>query len=885
MCVILWWFIAATLIGWLCFPLTARVFRKLPSRGYAFSRALGLLIWGIIYWQLTSWGILKNTLQSVILGILLLFSLYFGLKWGFTNIRHWLMDHWRMILGVEFVFLAAFFGFTLFRSTSPAIVGTEKPMELAFLNAILRSERFPPHDPWLSGYSISYYYFGYVLVAMLTRLTGVSSSVGFNMAQALWFGMAAASIYGLLIDLFAIWESKKSGVSYPIKKWMVRWALLAPVLLLLLGNAYGFLDVLHARGIFWQEKNGVSVSGFWGWMDLRGLDEPPLLPYQWEPQRSKGVTWWNASRVVRDTDYSGERVEIIDEFPNFSFILGDLHPHLLAMPFVLISIGLALDYFNTSKEAKSKLGKTTLPIQIERYLLASVIIGALGFLNTWDLPIYAALYAAVFLMKRIECEGWRFSHLVAFLAFGVGMALIGILFYLPFFLEFSSQAGGLLPSLIYFTKGIHFWVMFFPLLPPLGIYLFWVFKESGGKRSLLRAVLIVSGLLILLVLFNVAFSSVAIRLRSLGDLFMANQGAPQASLTQLFKTAGIRRLLSPGTWLTLCALLIMSLSVLLTINRKSDRKLNAALVFIVLLVLWGVLLVFLPEFVYLLDNSGKRTNTIFKFFYQNWILWSLTGAFGIGFFWRRATPDDSILSKLLLTCVIILTIFILVILGIAPLTGDPQSILPPFGAYLLDWLWLVWGSFVLMAGLFYVHQKQWGMLFRICVLICLGVGLVYPVGAFMTRVNHFSDPDSWTLDGSDYYCRHYPDLMAAVDWLWTVEPGVLVEAVGPDGGDFSTYGRVSMLTGLPAVLGWRFHEVQWRGGVDEIGSRQEDVALLYETLDWRTAHEIIDKYNIEYIYIGDLERTTYDLSEEKFSQNLPVVFQKGEHSIYHIERD
>ncbi len=884
---VLWWFTSATLIGWFSFPLTARLFSKLPSRGFAFSRALGILFWGILHWLCVSWGILKNDIlgQSVVLGSIFFLSLYFGFKWGLTNIRRWLGEHWRMVVSVELVFLTAFLCFAFFRSTSSAIVGTEKPMELAFLNAILRSDTFPPYDPWLSGHSISYYYLGYVLVALLTRLTGVTSGIGYNLAQALWFALVAAGAYGLLVDLFAYWESKASGLSNQVQQWMLRWAQIAPVLLLLLGNAYGFLDVLHARGVLWHEKSGLVESGFWQWMGLRGLDEPPSLPYQWESQRSDSVIWWNAARVLQDTDYAGDSIEIIDEFPNFSFILGDLHAHVLAMPFVLIAIGLALDYFHRSEAAQFKVWKHRLSIQPVRFLLVSGLMGALALLNTWDWPIYATLYAAVYLVKRINYAGWKWIRLVEFLGFGIGMALVGGVLFLPFFLNFSSQASGLLPSLVYFTRGVHFWVMFFPLLLPLGIYLMWVWMQSGGKQHLIKAVLIVLGILTLLVLFNLIFSNLAVHLDSLGELFMANQGAPQASLAQLFLAAGTRRFVSPGTWLTLCGGLILCLSIVLTIRNEERWRINPTHLFVLLLVIWGLVLALLPEFIYLLDNFGKRMNTIFKFYFQCWILWSLAGAFGIGILWRNAMSWRNFPAHLLLKAIVLLTILIFVTLGVAPSMGEPHSIQPQFGEYLLDWLWLILGTLLLAAGIFFMRHKKWIWLFKLSVMVCLGVGLVYPVTAVFARSNRFGNPDAWTLDGSQCYRRSYPDLLAAVDWLWTVKPGVLAEAVEQDGGDYSTYARVSMLSGLPTVLGWRHHEVQWRGGEEEIGSRQADIALLYETSDWQVACGIIDKYNIEYIYIGDLERVTYDLEEAKFQQNLNDAFQQGEVAIYRTEHD
>ena len=163
------------------------------------------------------------------------------------------------------------------------------------------------------------------------------------------------------------------------------------------------------------------------------------------------------------------------------------------------------------------------------------------------------------------------------------------------------------------------------------------------------------------------------------------------------------------------------------------------------------------------------------------------------------------------------------------------------------------------------------------------MGVVYPLQAISSRSGGFSTPDAWTLDGSEYYRKNYPELMAAVDRMWAVSPGVLAEAIAPDGGDYSIYGRVAMLTGMPAVLGWRFHEVQWRGGDTEIGPRQADVALLYETLDWRVAQGVIDKYNIKYIYMGDLEQETYDLQEEKFYQHLELIFQEGKVVVFQTE--
>src|SRR4030065_187474 len=107
------------------------------------------------------------------------------------EIARWARGHVRLLIAEEAVFTLSFAVWVLVRATNPEIVATEKPMELAFLNAILRSPHFPPQDPWLSGYAISYYYFGYVLLSLLTTWTGVSAGVAFKLGSALWFGTGA----------------------------------------------------------------------------------------------------------------------------------------------------------------------------------------------------------------------------------------------------------------------------------------------------------------------------------------------------------------------------------------------------------------------------------------------------------------------------------------------------------------------------------------------------------------------------------------------------------------------------------------------------------------------------------------------------------------------
>jgi uncharacterized membrane protein len=124
-----------------------------------------------------------------------------------------------------------------------------------------------------------------------------------------------------------------------------------------------------------------------------------------------------------------------------------------------------------------------------------------------------------------------------------------------------------------------------------------------------------------------------------------------------------------------------------------------------------------------------------------------------------------------------------------------------------------------------------------------------------------------------------PDTSAAVLWLEQAPPGVVAEATDP-ASSYRDYSRVSEYTGLPGVLGWVGHERQWRGGDTEMAGRQEDLARLYETRDWDEAKAIIEQYGIRYIIVGNIERSRYHVSEEKFTQNLAEGLRQGNLVIY-----
>ena len=175
----------------------------MPSAGRSACSSAAYLLW-----MGASLHILQNDAGGILFSLLVMtgVSLWLALRPGgsLAEMRAFLHDHWRLILGAELLFAVTFLAWAGLRAAAADKImplGGEKFMEMAFLNGILNSRQFPPLDPWLSGFAISYYYFGYVMAALLTRLSGALAGVAFDLYDALLFALTSLGAFGLVYDL------------------------------------------------------------------------------------------------------------------------------------------------------------------------------------------------------------------------------------------------------------------------------------------------------------------------------------------------------------------------------------------------------------------------------------------------------------------------------------------------------------------------------------------------------------------------------------------------------------------------------------------------------------------------------------------------------------
>ncbi|MBI5285201.1 MAG: hypothetical protein HY874_08925 [Chloroflexi bacterium] len=625
------WWLVLELVGLILLPLCLALFRRLPDRGYSLSKPFGLLFAGYVFWLLSSLVHLPNSNGGVGF-VLFLFALLSG-AFAYRerdDLIAWLRGHWQYIVGVEVLFLAVFGLAVYLRAQVGYAHMTEQPMDLMFVNAATSASHFPPKDPWLSGHTVAYYYFGYLLVAMTGRLAGVPTDVAYNIGIAMTAAMALVGAAGLTYNLVHMHES--AGGEKPRQHVLARFSWRPPVF----GLAGGLMLVVmgNLAWVFWTASAyGLGGDRFYNWVDIMGLG-PNAQRHLWYP--SAFNAFFNASRIYPMSAADGNRV--ITEFPMFSFVLGDLHPHVMALPFVLLAVGAALSLYRSPEPLD-----ITFWLQRPLALVASaIVIGGLAFLNTWDIATLAFIViAAAFVSNYMRVRALTADLFVQIASFAAPLLLLAVLAYLPFLLSIAgnSQADGIgavvsnkditVPG----TRPFHaflFWGPLFVVVIPFVVARLLAARERISRQVVAIAaapgILIVAGW-VLLFLFEKASGS-----KHLGN------GAGGLATQISDRGSG---------WLTDAFLIAMLAAALLALwlelTARDDRPERESIVFTLLLVATGLLLILGTEFYYVGDVFNSRMNTVFKLYYQAWTALAIAGGFAVHYLcsrWRQTFSNE-----------------------------------------------------------------------------------------------------------------------------------------------------------------------------------------------------------------------------------------------------
>ena len=774
--------LAAAPFAWLAFP-------NLHSRGIAFARPLGLITVGTAVWLLSLTGLIPAVgvvwwLATFAMGVAGWAYLLYAKR---GEVVRFAKDSWRGLLVAESAFLVFFVVTAVLKANDPDITGTEKPMDLMMLNAVVSDNFAPPQDLWLSGFDIAYYYFGYWMFGGVSQMGEIAPSIAYNLSLALIAGMSAAAIVSLVSDF--VRRDRGSFGAGALS------GIVAVSALLIMSNLNGLWEMLAVFGI--------GSSGFYEWLSIEGVDTGEA-GNGWRP--TGFWWWWASSRVINSFGTYGEQLDFtIQEFPFFSFLLGDLHPHVMSIPFLLMAVGMVANLLWT----KILIGWSWLLNNKSTASAIVLIVGTAGFINTWDIVIVVPLLGVALLMKVYRENRSQFVRAVpqSILPYLALWALAAALFSNFYFITLQSQVG--FPPIAptrHGTRLVHILTVWLPLLMLVAPFVY-VYVSQGLQRAMKPAG--TSGWAKPPVHLWLAPSAVC------SFLYVAWFVShlvfnPNASWFHIAERVPVSLPLALGV-VCICG------TLLLRARRGASDAAQVCLVLVTLALFW----ILFAEHFYALDFFGTRMNTVFKLYYQVWILLAIVAGYGI-FRWARVH------SKLT---------------GIGLATSRAVAML---------------------------------------VAVIFAASMYYAIAASDTKVSESSTPA--TIDGLVFMEARSRDTLSAIRWIDANldETDVLVESVG---GSYSEHGRFSGFTGVPAVLGWSGHERQWRGGNEGWVEREGDVERIYMSGDLSEVRRLLDRYGVTHVVVGVLEREKYtEIDASKFDMLGSIAYSNATVDIYKIRR-
>ncbi len=537
------WYLALTLIAAALLPFVAWLGNRLGPARYGLLRPLSLVALTAMVWWSAAVANLPFTRWSLVAALVLAAAAGWGL-WARRGID---FADWRSLLAFEALWLFMFLVYAWFRGFQPDIINTEKPMEIALLTSVSRSSEVPAPDPWFAGSAINYYYFGYQTFASAINLSSVPAATGFNLALATLFasGATVAASAGATL-LRALGASRRL---------IVIGAGLAVVLLLLAGN-------LETANRYIDDPDATVDAGWWD-----------------------GVGW-QASRVIYDNDIfaPGDERQTINEFPAFSFVLGDLHPHVLTLPMLAVVLVLALG-IGLSRERESWLKLSAI----------GALVGLLYASNSWDAP------AGMLLVTGSLAVAYRFAWRPV-IRDTLIVATGALVMAAPFLLQFSAPVGVA-------NSSVPGWLSDIPIVGRV----FNTFAFVSWRPSSVSELLTVHGVWIA---SFAGFAAVElVRDHSLFDVMRQR--------LHFWLAGGILAFGVAMAWAPAILLLGIPLGLALWFTVRSVRQPVRVLAG---LFAAGFLLALVPEFVYIQDVFNDRMNTVFKLFYQAWLMLSIASA-------------------------------------------------------------------------------------------------------------------------------------------------------------------------------------------------------------------------------------------------------------------
>lgn len=805
----------------LAYPLTAKFFPNSPDRGFSFAFLLGILVPAFLIWTLAYLGIPVFSTWPI-RGILLILCVHIIVhlvrKKQFFNTKDPASLHAFGPIHIFEIalFLTAFFAWTYVRSHKPEIFDLEKFMDYGFMMSMWRNSKLPALDMWMAGENINYYYFGQYLFTYISKATSVHPQYSYNLSMAASFALSFMAVFGLVRDILIyrvsmkyekIYQATDIRVQEPKSKffsWRTVQAkiipnasgLLAALLLCLGGNSHAFFYKEGAFGnkiLLYFTRMGYDLGNIYNFFFA---DSTRFIGYN--PETSD---------------------KTIHEFPYYSYLVGDLHAHMINLSVTLLIIALLFSLY--SKFKSSKILSSRNLMFSPQFIGLAFAMGISSMANYWDYVIYLVVIVFTLILILLHTHNKFFDWLDIILSFigiiflSIGFLLIQnpivqVLYFLAIsflFLVLEEKRSSVWAKLMALLSFILFASHFMTI--PFSLH----FEPMAKRFSLVENR---SGLYALFILW---FAHVGIAIIYLFSFFISNRRKP---------------------------------------NMKQDQSIlrhylgqNTADIFQIILIISAFGLILAPEFIYvkdIYDGDFKRANTMFKFTYQSFSLLTVVAAYTFGSLIQRVLPK---LSSAQVTVI----------------TSEPTHFNLPKR----------YQEHRSSSNLTSVRAKT--VVPILLVLVLIGIPFVYTPSIFQwygTLLPH----DIIGLEGTSYYASHslldqhgtehsLQDRQAMSSFLNNEVEGQphILEAYGDS---YSLYNVISAYTGLPTVIGWQTHEWLWRTSQEQEDAFQElviplqkDVAAIYEGQSSLEVIKLIEKYDIEYIIVAEQERILFpNINEE-----------------------
>lgn len=762
---IIQWWLYIIIFGLLCFPMASIIFNKFHDNGWIASKVLCIAFSGWLMFTLSTLKILKFSQMNcvivlIFIGVLNIVGYILYRKYNKDNIKLkscYNADKIYTIVNTEVIFYFLLAWMCYLRGNAPEAYGTERFMDYGFMIDIYKSDYVPVEDIWLSGNNINYYFVGQYILTYLAKVIGINLAYSYNIMLCMLFAMCFTMVYSITNNLTRLFIGYKSRVNYTNEE----------------------LDYASEIGMITKEKPKSSYRPF-----IVGLIAAilvscgatahyPLYKYiipkiQYALGEEKVYQYWysDATRFIGNNYEDTE--EMIHEFPSYSFILGDLHAHVINTIFVLLLISLMLawmikkqkeldlvQFYNKIPKQRSILKEVFDPI----LLICAFLIGLFKGTNYWDFPIYFVICGALILFTNLitykfKAKAWWLTALQGAMFFVISTVSI-----LAFTLNFN-----MISSQLAFTKDSSYQ---------------WELAVVWGYQNF-----IIWSFIIYLIVR-------CIKNKSTINISMPNDyknAIEKDNTTEEKPIKGIK---------------------------KFFNSLTLPDLFVITIALCAFGLVLIPEYIYVVDiyaDGESRSNTMFKLTYQAYILFGISTTYIV---FRYIFYPASRFFK---------------IFGIV-------------------------GLVIIISTFEYFNEAY------------CAFNNTYHKGLDCTAfIQNISTGDRETID--------------YINSTFTEQKTVLENF----GVDFTYSNRISSFTGMHTVLGWIGHENLWiwDGRFTEIpivDSRMHDITRLYTANNPVNAAHMIEKYDIDYIYIGPLEKVQphirYEVNDISEEQKENCIYIEG----------